>query len=146
MATKIPSSTSPEIVYLGDMAVREIRAGRQMSAELFFRLGGEPGNGLQNFHREFAITESVANPVGLSRRAGAQLFDYLILADGLHLRLALPQSNVPVRRGHTPGLSLVPRLALTDKDRPEWVESTGYVEVISSFWAASSVLALDALP
>src|ERR1700722_18944091 len=78
------------------MTVREFRAGCQMPAELFLRLRAEARKDLQGFDCKVAISKGVANPVGLSGSAGAQLFDYLILADGLHLRPVLPKSNPPV--------------------------------------------------
>ena len=85
--------------------MREFGAGCQMPAELFFRLGAEAGNGLQNFRRKLAIAKRVANPVGFAGRAAAQLFDYLIFADRLHLRIALTPlaGEAPFRKAHCAG-------------------------------------------
>jgi hypothetical protein len=78
------------------MAVGKFSAGRQMPAKPVFRLGAEAGDGLEDFYGKLAIAKCVASAVGLARRAAAQFFDYLIFADGLHLRIALPDSNAPV--------------------------------------------------
>src|SRR5271155_1256808 len=103
-----------------------------MRAALFLGLSAEVGNHRQDFDCKFAIAERVASPEYRSCRAGAQRFDDLIFADGLHFSFALPNRNAPVRRRHT-WTSISSSAALTNKDRTEWRASTDHLRQVSNF-------------
>ena len=121
-----------QVANLGDMAVREFRAGCQMHAALFLRLVAEARNNLQNLHCKFAIAKCVTNPECLSCRAAAQRFNDLILADRLHLNSSFRLAMHWLEAG-TRGLPISSSAALTNKDRMAGRASTGHLREVSSF-------------
>ncbi len=68
------------------MLVLQLRAGSKIAAELVLQFGGNHSGRLQNLQRQLSLSQVIEGNVSLSCRTTADLFEDLILADGLHAR------------------------------------------------------------